>query len=307
MKVRLGFTMALLLGAGLLGCAGEAQLQVGSVPPPAPQAAPAPADSDGDGIADPDDKCPQEKEDGLPPDPKDGCPNLDPDNDGIKGTAANPNPDKCPTEAETMNGFEDEDGCPDKKPMVQLVGQEIKINEQVNFKTNSAEIESSSNTLLENIANVIKGHPNLDLIEVSGHADKRGTAALNQNLTQRRAKAVVDALVKLGVDAKRLRAVGYGPYCPLDPADNDTAYDKNRRVQFHILMRDGKPTGVEWGGCEEAKTKGMKPAPLPKEPPAKATEPAKKPEPAKKEEPAKAPAAPPAPPAPPAPAGTGKK
>lgn len=288
MKVRLGFTMALLLGAGLLGCAGEAQLQVGSVPPPAPPPAAVP-DSDGDGIADDVDKCPQEKEDGLPPDPKDGCPNLDPDNDGIKGAA-----DKCPNEPETVNGFEDEDGCPDKKPMVQLVGQEIKIGEQVNFKTNSSEIDPSSNTLLENIANVIKGHPNLDLIEVSGHADKRGTAALNQSLTQRRAKAVVDALVKLGVDAKRLRPVGYGPYCPLDPADTDAAYDKNRRVQFHVLMRDGKGTGVEWGGCDEAKTKGMKPAPLPAAAPAKPAEPAKpaaagtKPaEPAKAAEPAK--------------------
>jgi len=278
--------MALLIGAGLLsvGCAGEAQLQVGSVPPPAPVAA-APTDGDGDGIMDPDDKCPQDKEDGLPPDPKDGCPNLDPDNDGIKGTAANPAPDKCPDKPETVNGFEDEDGCPDVKPMVQLVGQEIKISEQVNFKTNSAEIEASSNTLLENIANVMKQHPNLDLIEVSGHADKRGTAALNQSLTQRRSKAVVDALVKLGVDAKRLRPVGYGPYCPLDPADTDAAYDKNRRVQFHVLMRDSKATGVEWGGCEEAKTKGMKPAALPKPP----TTPAAAPAGGKKEEAPKAP------------------
>ncbi len=276
MKARLGISIALLLGAGMLGCASEAQLTVGSVPPPAPPAA-APLDSDGDGIADDVDKCPKEKEDGLPPDPKDGCPSTDPDNDGIPGTVANPNPDKCPLEPETFNGFQDEDGCPDTKPTVQLVGQEIKINEQVNFKTNSAEIDPSSNKLLEDIANVMKSHPELDLIEVSGHADKRGTAALNQKLTQNRAKAVVDALVKLGVEAKRLRPMGYGPYCPLDPADNDAAYEKNRRVQFHVLVRDGKPTGVEWGGCDEAKAKGLKPAPIfaTGKPGAKPAEPAK--------------------------------
>jgi len=256
----LGIAMALVLGTtgialGTAGCQGEAQLAVGTPPPPPP---PPPADSDGDGIPDDVDKCPQQAEDGLPPDAKDGCPSDDPDKDGIKGDA-----DKCPTEPETVNDFEDEDGCPDKKPLVEVRGLEIKINDKINFAKGSAEIDSSSNTLIENIANVMKKHPDIDFIEIAGHASNEGNEMYNRGLTQRRAKAVLDALANLGVARNRMRAAGYGFYCPLDPGDSEAAFEKNRRVEFKILRRAGKDTGVAGGGCEAADAKGLKPAPIP--------------------------------------------
>src|ERR1043165_4593572 len=64
-------------------------------------------DSDSDGVPDDKDKCPREREDGLPPAVADSCRSNDPDGDGILGEA-----DKCPLEAETKNGVEDDDGCP---------------------------------------------------------------------------------------------------------------------------------------------------------------------------------------------------
>ena len=256
----LGIAMALVLGAtgialGTTGCQGEAQLQVGTPPPPPP---PPPADTDGDGIPDDVDKCVDQAEDGLPPDPKDGCPSDDPDKDGIKGDA-----DKCPNEAETVNDFEDEDGCPDKKPLVEVRGLEIKINDKILFAKGSAEIEASSNNLIENIANVMKKHEDIDFIEISGHASKEGDEYYNRGLTGRRAKAVLDALANLGVARNRMRAAGYGYYCPLDPAENEAAFEKNRRVEFKILRRAGKDTGVAGGGCEESDSKGLKPAAIP--------------------------------------------
>lgn len=257
LKLRpLGIAMALVLGAtgfvlGTTGCQGEAQLQVGTPPPPPP---PPPADSDGDGIADPDDACPNDAEDGLPPDPKDGCPSDDPDGDGIKGDA-----DKCPTEPETVNEFEDEDGCPDKKPLVEVKGLEIKINDKINFDKGSAEIDASSNELIENIANVMKKHEDIDYIEIAGHASKEGDEFYNRNLTDRRAKAVMNALANLGVDRNRMRAVGYGYYCELQP-DN---HEVNRRVEFKILRRKGKDTSVKSGGCEAAEKKGLTAKPIP--------------------------------------------
>jgi len=256
LKLRpLGIAMALVLGAtgfvlGTTGCQGEAQLQVGTPPPPPP---PPPADTDGDGIADPDDKCVDQAEDGLPPDPKDGCPSDDPDNDGIKGDA-----DKCPNEPETVNDFEDEDGCPDKKPLVEVKGSEIKINDKINFEKGSADIDSSSNTLIENIANVMKKHKDIDFIEIAGHASAEGDEYYNRNLTQRRAKAVMKALTDLGVEGKRMRAVGYGYYCPL----GDDA-EANRRVEFKILRRGGKDTNVKYGGCEAGDKKGITAKPIP--------------------------------------------
>src|SRR4051794_19166939 len=77
-----------------VGCSSEPppEPKVGAPPP----ASKPPADSDGDGIADDgSDKCLAEKEDGLPPDPKDGCKSGDADGDGLVGDA-----DRCPNEKE---------------------------------------------------------------------------------------------------------------------------------------------------------------------------------------------------------------
>ena len=55
---------------------------------------------------------------------------------------------------------------------------------------------------------------------------------------------------------------GYGDYCPLDPAKNEAAYEKNRRVEFKIVKTNTGPTGVELG-CDAASKKGVKPDPVP--------------------------------------------
>lgn len=271
----LAIAMAVVLGAAGLtitavGCNAEGQLQIGTpsaTPPPPPPPA-APADTDGDGVADADDKCPDAKEDGKDPNPKDGCPDEDPDKDGIKGAA-----DKCPDQPETMNGFQDDDGCPDTKPMVSLVGNEIKIEKQVMFEKGKDIINlAESGKLLEEIANIMKTNPKIEFVEIAGHTDQDGTEAANKKLSQGRAAAVMAALVGHGVEASRMRAVGYGQYCLVEEAkktdDNKRMEEidaKNRRVVFNILRLDGKDTDVKWGGCENAEKKGkMKPQPLPK-------------------------------------------
>jgi hypothetical protein len=48
----------------------------------------------------------------------------------------------------------------------------------------------------------------------------------------------------------------------VDPAHNGVAWEKNRRVEFKVVMQNGEPTGVELG-CEKARQKGVVPAPLP--------------------------------------------
>ncbi|MEN9581988.1 MAG: cell envelope biosis protein OmpA, partial [Pseudomonadota bacterium] len=65
-------------------------------------------DTDGDGFPDSIDQCPTIKEDGKPPIPDDGCPDLDRDDDGIPDAK-----DKCPDVPEDKDGVEDEDGCPE--------------------------------------------------------------------------------------------------------------------------------------------------------------------------------------------------
>jgi peptidoglycan-associated lipoprotein len=69
-------------------------------------------------------------------------------------------------------------------------------------------------------------------LEVSGHADERGTTEYNLALGGRRAEAVRKYLVGLGADAKALRAVSFGKERPVDPAHDESAWAKNRRVEL---------------------------------------------------------------------------
>jgi OmpA-OmpF porin, OOP family len=226
---------------------------------PKPQDGCKSSDADGDGIPDDGtDHCVGEKEDGLLPDPQDGCPSTDPDNDGIPN-----NRDRCPDQPETKNDFEDDDGCPDTAPRVRVTRSEVKITEKIMFAFGKATIEKQSDGLLDEIAIVLDANPQIEFIEVAGHADYIGTDGTNALLTRQRAQAVLQALAQRGIDRPRMRAAGYGRYCPVDPGESDAAREKNRRVEFKILRIDGVETGVALG-CEEAAKKGIKPAGVPK-------------------------------------------
>lgn len=207
-------------------------------------------DRDGDGIPDSIDKCPDEPEDFDGFEDEDGCPDPDNDGDGIPDAV-----DQCPNEPETFNGYRDDDGCPDQGSIV-VEDQSIFINEKVQFKTNSAEILSQSDPLLDAMATTLLHHTELVLIEVQGHADERAPDDYNLRLTQQRAAAVVEALVRRGVPRQRLRPMGYGEYCPIDPARNEQAWEKNRRVELKVVKTTSGPTGVTLG-CDLARAKGV--------------------------------------------------
>ena len=70
------------------------------------------------------------------------------------------------------------------------------------------------------------------------------------------------ALIAHSTDKSRLRSKGYGEFCPLDPAHNETAWEQNRRVEFKIVKTKDGPTGVELG-CDGATKKGVAPDPVP--------------------------------------------
>jgi hypothetical protein len=88
--------------------------------------------------------------------------------------------------------------------------------------------------MLDNVANFIKERTHKD-ISVEGHTDNRGDKAYNQRLSEKRAKAVTEALVKRGVPAKRLRVVGYGMERPVASNETPSGQQKNRRVEIFLL------------------------------------------------------------------------
>jgi outer membrane protein OmpA-like peptidoglycan-associated protein len=213
-------------------------------------------DNDKDGIPDKQDQCPDDAEDKDKFEDEDGCPDPDNDKDQIPDVK-----DKCPNDPETYNGFQDEDGCPDKGKVI-IEGSDIVILDKVQFETNSAKILPQSNEILDAVASTMKGHPEFLVMEIAGHADERSTDEHNQQLTKARAQAVMEAMMKRGIAAKRLVSQGYGEYCPLDAASNPAAWEKNRRVEFKVVKTDEGNTGVA-RGCDTARSKGVIPPVVP--------------------------------------------
>ena len=77
----------------------------------------------------------------------------------------------------------------------------------------------------------------IGLVEIGVHTDERGADAWNLEMSQKRADAISSYLVAKGVDAKRLRATGYGETRPIDKHHDAKAWAKNRRIELAILQR----------------------------------------------------------------------
>jgi outer membrane protein OmpA-like peptidoglycan-associated protein len=136
-------------------------------------------------------------------------------------------------------------------------GPEKSFMEQIHFDYDSAKIKPESNVLLDQVASFLKDQKNLEFVEITGHADRRGDEKYNITLSEKRAQAVRDALMLRGVSASLIKTKGYGVYCPLDDGDGEAAFAKNRRVQFAIGA-SGKVLGDELT-CQERMRKWLKP------------------------------------------------
>lgn len=123
------------------------------------------------------------------------------------------------------------------------VGQTIVLR-NIFFDLDKYSLRPESVNELERLLKLLQENPTMK-IEISGHTDTRGSAEHNQELSQNRAKAVVDYLIEHGIDASRLTYAGYGETKPLisDEAiakmpsanDREEAHQQNRRTEFKIL------------------------------------------------------------------------
>ena len=103
----------------------------------------------------------------------------------------------------------------------------------VYFAYNSNEIDDAARATLQANAQWLKAHAS-HTVEVGGHCDERGSIGYNVALGDRRATAVRDYLVSLGVDSGKLVPVSFGEEKPADPGHNEAAWAKNRRAEFTI-------------------------------------------------------------------------
>lgn len=109
----------------------------------------------------------------------------------------------------------------------------------VMFLYDSASVPDEYQQQVHEAAQALQGDTTLHA-EIEGHCDKRGTSEYNMALGERRAKAVASLLVSFGVPKSQLSTVSYGEEIPLDPADNETAYAKNRRAHFAVFRQGEK-------------------------------------------------------------------
>ncbi|HEX3772822.1 MAG TPA: OmpA family protein [Polyangiaceae bacterium] len=218
-------------------------------------------DSDGDGYPDSIDKCPNEKEDGKPPDPTDGCPAAsDRDGDGIPDSV-----DQCPDKPEDKDGIQDQDGCPEDDvdndgipdaedkcptqpgprssiaekngcPSLTHVTEsgEVELLQPIEFETGKAVIKPGSFPILDEVVTLMKSRGSIKM-GVYGHTDSRGIASQNLKLSGDRAASVVNYLVQHGIAASRLESQGFGQTKPIADNSTDAGRAKNRRVEFKIL------------------------------------------------------------------------
>lgn len=115
------------------------------------------------------------------------------------------------------------------------VGSKI-ILKNIFFDFDKATLRSESTAELERLIALLNELGSLR-IEISGHTDSRGAAAYNQKLSEDRSKAVVDYLVKKGINASRLEYKGYGMTAPVASNDTDDGRQQNRRTEFKILSK----------------------------------------------------------------------
>lgn len=186
-----------------------------------------PLDTDQDGVADYLDKCPDTPLAAKGTVDANGCP-RDTDGDTVLDYL-----DNCPR----LAGVVSNKGCPEIKKEVRQLFQ--KALQGIQFETAKWIIKPVSFKILDDVAKVLAENPSY-LVEIQGHTDNVGKKLANQTLSENRAKAVREYLIKKGIDEKRMTSNGYGDNKPVLPNTTAANKAKNRRVEFVISFEEVK-------------------------------------------------------------------
>ena len=126
---------------------------------------------------------------------------------------------------------------PEPEPEVadqDMEGREKFVTSHVYFDFDSAILNPDARELLMAKAQWLKNNPGIAMVRIEGHCDERGTEAYNIALGARRAEAVKNFMLDLGVNGIKLETMSFGEEKPVDPSKTETAWAVNRRACFVI-------------------------------------------------------------------------
>ncbi len=157
-----------------------------------------------------------------------GCGSSTPAEETTPATTPVDHVEPAPLVAETTEVEADPDD-------VHIVGDHIEIDRHINFETDSDVILADSHDLLDHIALFISHHEDeIAHLSIIGHTDAAGGHQHNQDLSERRAHSVLNALQERGVSIE-LDSHGVGETEPVCEEDTDDCHAQNRRVEFLIV------------------------------------------------------------------------
>jgi outer membrane protein OmpA-like peptidoglycan-associated protein len=110
----------------------------------------------------------------------------------------------------------------------------VKFDSDILFDVDSAVVKPAQRATVDDVGDVLLDYPKTAVV-VQGHTDSTGSEQHNQDLSERRAEAIANRLIGLGVGDERLSAIGYGEGYPA--ADNDDARGRQRNRRVEILLK----------------------------------------------------------------------
>ena len=118
-------------------------------------------------------------------------------------------------------------------PTVHFTGDYMTIDDRIYFDHDLATIQDKSNSILDHIAQALNNHKEIEAVHIIGHTDTEGEVDHNQDLSERRAAAVLAALKDRNV-AQSLTSEGKGETMPVCTEETEECHAKNRRVEFRV-------------------------------------------------------------------------
>lgn len=177
---------------------------------------------------------------------------MDRDNDGIPDQL-----DTCPNEPGIDDPDAEKDGCPRAVKRVLVTSSDLQILKQVLFERDSDEIRAESLPIVDEVATLLKTHPEIHGLTIEGHSsaeerDPWGTGV-------RRAAGVRASLLAKGVTTE-LNVRSFGDTRPIAASSTDSDRKRNRRVEFRLAETRAGASGGASSGVVDAKTVAKTPA-----------------------------------------------